>query len=281
MEWFNHTRLSYQYTNDNRCLKFSVGRMNSRAQCPRILEQRNVLSFLELPGNIGCIARLDIATQVSAKQDSSNLLGQYHNYHVYQSHERLIQRIGLGSQTNTPTGDRHEYQDCSILVSGVRNWRADQLSRLESTYEWRFHPNIFHLIDRQWGPHQIDRFASMMTAQLETYNSLYWDLYTSGVNALAQKDWKSLNNFVNAPFNLLPQVMDIIEKQEATAMVIAPMWESQVWFQKLKTHLVDYPIPLPVSPRTLLRSGPRAEPLKNRGWRLFAWRLCGSRVSDV
>lgn len=136
-------------------------------------------------------------------------------------------------------------------VSGTRNWRADQLSRLNSTYEWKLHPNLFQLIDRYWGPHDIDRFASMMTTQLTHYNSLYWDPYTSGVNALAQKDWKSFNNFVNAPFSLLPQVLDLIEDQEATATVIAPLWESQVWFHKLKTLLIDEPIPLPTSSRTV------------------------------
>ncbi|MEW8544182.1 MAG: reverse transcriptase domain-containing protein [Candidatus Thiodiazotropha sp.] len=166
-------------------------------------------------------------------------------------------------------------------VSGERNWRADQLSRLNSTYEWRLHPQIFQLIDRYWGPHDIDRFASMMTTQLATYNSLYWDPYTSGVNALAQKNWMLLNNFVNAPFSLLPQVLDIIEQQKATATVIAPLWESQVWFHKLKSLLIDHPIPLPMSTRTVLRVGPRAEPLKNGKWRLFAWRLCGRRASDV
>ena len=79
-------------------------------------------------------------------------------------------------------------------ISGTRNWQADQLSRLNSTYEWRLHPNLFRLIESYWGPHQIDRFASMLTSQTPTYNSLHWDPLTSGVNKFAQKDWGSLNN---------------------------------------------------------------------------------------
>ena len=157
-------------------------------------------------------------------------------------------------------------------ISGTRNWQANQLSRLNSTYEWRLHPNLFRLIESYWGPHQIDRFASMLTSQTPTYNSLYWDPLTSGVNAFAQKDWGSLNNYVNAPFNLLPQVLEVIENQRATATIIAPLWEGQVWFQKLTSLLIDEPIPLPISQRTVLRIGPhtKPEPLKNRGWRLYA-----------
>ena len=166
-------------------------------------------------------------------------------------------------------------------ISGVKNWQADQLSRLKSTYEWKLHPNLFRLIDSYWGPHNIDRFASMMTAQIPNYNSLYWDPLTSGVNALAQKDWSLLNNYVNAPFSLLPKVLDIIEQQHATATIIAPIWPAQIWFQRMRALLIDSPIPLPSSPRTVLRIGPRAEPLKNKGWRLYAWRVSGRRVSDA
>ena len=48
------------------------------------------------------------------------------------------------------------------LVSGKMNWRADQLSRVNSTYEWILHPNLFQTIEQHWGPHEIDLFASML-----------------------------------------------------------------------------------------------------------------------
>ena len=70
----------------------------------------------------------------------------------------------------------------AIYILGTQNWQADQLSRLNSTYEWLLHPNIFGLIKSYLGPHQIDRFAPMLTSQTPTYNSLYWDPLTSGVH---------------------------------------------------------------------------------------------------
>ena len=160
-------------------------------------------------------------------------------------------------------------------LSGIRNWRADQLSRLNSTYEWKLHSNLFRMLDQHWGPHHIDRFASMMTTQLPIYNSWFWDPLTSGVDALAQKDWNAFNNYVNAPFGLLPRVLETIKAQKATATIIAPWWEGQIWFQKLKSMMIDNPIHLPVSPRTVVKIGPRAEPFKNRKWHLYAWRVCG------
>ena len=47
--------------------------------------------------------------------------------------------------------------------------------------------------ENMWGPHTMDRFASLSTAQLQTYNSRYLDPWTSGVDALAQTDWSKHN----------------------------------------------------------------------------------------
>ena len=35
--------------------------------------------------------------------------------------------------------------------SGVKNWQADQLSRLKSTYKWKLHPNLFSSDQRLLG----------------------------------------------------------------------------------------------------------------------------------
>ena len=115
----------------------------------------------------------------------------------------------------------------------------------------------------------------MMITQLSVYNSWFWDPMSLGVDALAQNDWTYVNNIVNAPFALLPRVLEVIKAQKATATVIAPWWEEQIWFQTLKSMLKDNPIHLLMLPRTVIKIGPRAEPFKNRNWKLYAWRLCG------
>lgn len=162
-------------------------------------------------------------------------------------------------------------------LPGKINVTADYLSRLGSKFEWKLHPRLFGYIEQLWGPHTCDRFASVQTAQLPCYNSRYWDplTCTSGIDALAQKDWASHNNFVNPPFRLLPEILDTISRQKAVATVIAPFWPGQVWFQKLKKLSVTPPLKLTLNRQTVLSRVPWPEPLRNPRWKVYAWRLSG------
>ena len=74
------------------------------------------------------------------------------------------------------------------FLKGKLNVRADWLSRILSPYEWQLHPEVFRMLDRMWGQHTIDRFASEMMSQLIRYNSLYADPGSEAVDAMAQ-DW--------------------------------------------------------------------------------------------
>ena len=161
-------------------------------------------------------------------------------------------------------------------LAGTANTHADRLSRWESPYEWKLHPGLFRYIDSMYGPHTIDRFASLTTSQLAKYNSLYYDPYSHGVDALGQTDWGQELNFVNAPFFLLPKVVEIVKQQQAEATIIAPWWPAQPWFQQIKSMAVCPPMLMPKSKRVVVRLGPKlVEPLKNPRWRLAAWRVSG------
>ncbi|GFO31079.1 integrase [Plakobranchus ocellatus] len=107
------------------------------------------------------------------------------------------------------------------------------------------HPRLFQYLDAVWGPHSIDRFASMNTTLCPRYNSLYLDPFTCGVDALHQSDWATENNFVNAPIRLVDRVLEIICSPEAYATVIAPAWRAKTWYQKLKELSIGPPIRLP------------------------------------
>jgi len=160
-------------------------------------------------------------------------------------------------------------------IAGVTNTWADHLSRLLIQYEWKLQRSVFNHLDYVWGPHTLDRFASISTTQLPRYNSRYSDPRTLGVDALAQTDWAFENNFVNPPFCLLDKVLDVIIAQQAVATLIAPVWPAQPWFRKLVRHLVAPPILIPRSATTVLRMGDRTEPWKNPKWRICAWRITG------
>ena len=65
-----------------------------------------------------------------------------------------------------------------------------------------------------------------------------WDPFSSEVDALAQQDWASHNNYVNAPFHLIPQVLKILMEQQAEATLIAPYWSAQPWTATYTSVLV-------------------------------------------
>ena len=83
------------------------------------------------------------------------------------------------------------------------------------------------------------------------------------------------NNFVNPPIRLLDKVLGIIQQQGAHATVIAPWWPAQTWFKTLNSMSICPPIR--VFQRAIIPLNPATpEPLRNRRWKLFAWRVCGS-----
>lgn len=162
-------------------------------------------------------------------------------------------------------------------LAGSLNIQADRLSRQMSQYEWKLHPQLFRFIDKYFGPHHVDRFASLRTTQLPRYNSLMWDPETEGVDALAQ-NWRDTNNFINAPFKLLPRILAKIQEEATVATIIAPDWPAQPWYNKLCSMSIRMPIPIPNHSKTMLRLGVKPEPLRNRKWRLYAWKVCGDQI---
>ena len=162
-------------------------------------------------------------------------------------------------------------------LAGRLNQDADQLSRLPCHYEWQLHRGIFNILEEKWGPHSIDHFATLANTQLPLYNSRYYDPGSSGVDALSQQDWGQHNNYVNAPFRLIPGILQLLKQQQADATLISPVWPGQMWHQELVKLSIAPPLELPNSPRIM--SDRRAEPLRNLKWKLCAWRISGKRVS--
>ena len=157
-------------------------------------------------------------------------------------------------------------------LPGQQNLRADALRRMKSTYKWMLHPKLFEILNKKWGPFNVDRFASMSTRQMEKYNSYYLDPYTAGVDALAQK-WKGQKNCVNSPFALIGKVLRKVEKEKWQATLIAPRWPGQQWYPLLRKMLRDYPIRLPS--QSFLKVSANPEVSKNRWWKTYDWKISG------
>ena len=110
---------------------------------------------------------------------------------------------------------------------------------------WMLQPQLFRYLDMQWGPHTIDKLASINVTQLRKYNSRYADPFCHGIDALFQSNWVSEKKLRQRTAEVIDSVIQIIETQKATPTVIAPKWRGKWWHQKLRARSIAPPIKLP------------------------------------
>jgi hypothetical protein len=91
-------------------------------------------------------------------------------------------------------------------IRPAANVWADTLSRELDTEDWRLNPRFFKHLQERWGPHTIDRFASMLNAQLPRFNARWRDPQCEDVDCLRLPDaaWRRENNYCNPPWTALP-----------------------------------------------------------------------------
>ena len=59
------------------------------------------------------------------------------------------------------------------------------------------------------------------------------------------QDWSGLKGFANPPWNLIARVLAETQSQRARIVLIAPVWNAQLWYRRLLAMLVDLPHLLP------------------------------------
>lgn len=113
------------------------------------------------------------------------------------------------------------------------NTFADYLSRGSPLDELVLRPAAFASLERRFGPHTVDRYATAMNAQLRVFNTPLPMHGSAGAGALAQ-DWMGENNYVFPPVGELPRIAQLLhERPRLQATVVAPHWPAQAWFQQL------------------------------------------------
>lgn len=158
-------------------------------------------------------------------------------------------------------------------LPGSSNTRADRLSRMPDPTDWTLADDAWSMIDIVFGPHSMDRMASLNNAKTRRYNSRFRDPAAEAVDCFTQ-DWTNDNNYVCPPFALIPRILRLIEEQHATATIIVPVWPSAWWWGRLCSLSVAAPLPLPAS---AFLPGPSTsvEPHRNPRWRFAAFRIAG------
>jgi hypothetical protein len=130
-------------------------------------------------------------------------------------------------------------------LPGKDNIEADTASRhFNENIEWMLNNDNFKVIERSWGPFDIDLFASRLNGQLPCYASWKPDPGASFVDAFSVS-WHNLRFYAFPPFSLILKCLKKIE-EKAEGVLIVPNWSTQPWYPKLLQLLVEQPHLLPL-----------------------------------
>ena len=80
--------------------------------------------------------------------------------------------------------------------------------------------------------------------------------------------------YANPPWNLVGRVLSMVEHQEASLILVAPIWPSQPWYPKLLSQLVE--IPLRIQPQRGLMLETREGCLPEVRPQLAVWPISGN-----
>lgn len=162
-------------------------------------------------------------------------------------------------------------------VPGISNSEADEMSRsFNDDLEWSLSTPIFDKIQRHFPDLSIDLFASRLNNKLEKYVSYRPEPNAFAIDAFSFQ-WTDELLFIFSPFSLIPRILQKLEEDQAEAVMITPLWTTQVWWASL-LQLISGPcfsLPRPQIILHLPHKPDRLHPLKKM--RLGVFRLSGDR----
>ncbi|XP_062576222.1 uncharacterized protein LOC134238115 [Saccostrea cucullata] len=165
-------------------------------------------------------------------------------------------------------------------IPGKDNLIADMMSRkFDDQIEWMLSKSVFHKIVLRWGQPEIDLFATRLNKQIDVYCSWHPDPDARYVNAFSFS-WANIYGYLNPPFSLIGRVVRKICQDQAECVLVAPVWPTQPWFNRVLEKLVDHPVILPVMDNLLTLPGTDVQhPLKD-SLVLMACRLSGCSTKN-
>ena len=106
-----------------------------------------------------------------------------------------------------------------------QNRLADALSKSSDRDDWALSRQNFEQIDKLWGPHTIDRFASERTAQCRRYNAKFAGQGAEAIDAFEQV-WTGDNIWLCPPVSQVINVINYCKLQRAHGTIVVPYWPS-------------------------------------------------------
>ena len=137
-------------------------------------------------------------------------------------------------------------------IPGKCNTEADRESKLSrKETEWCLDRSIYSAVIQKLDViPDIDLFASRLNHQLKPYIAYRPYPGALAVNAF-HISWKEYTFYAFPPFCIIQRVLQKINIDQATGIIIVPNWPTQTWWPYLMSMLINYPIILPRKTRTL------------------------------
>ena len=135
----------------------------------------------------------------------------------------------------------------AVHIPGIKNSRADRLSRLEnSDHSYFLVKDYFNLIKENIPfSLKIDCFANRLNFKLEKFISRYLDPLNSWTDAFSVK-WVD-HVYLFPPIPIIHKVISkFISDKTGHGLLICPYWPSQSWFPSLLDLLIAPPFLIPL-----------------------------------
>ena len=129
-------------------------------------------------------------------------------------------------------------------LPGYLNVLADDKSRIfDDKTEWKLNTEVFRRIVQKFMVPNIDLFASRLNFQLKPFVSWIPDPEAAFIDAFSL-DWSKFTFYAFPPFSLVSRVLQKVEDDRASGILVLPNWPTQSWFPLLKRTLVAEPMML-------------------------------------
>lgn len=99
---------------------------------------------------------------------------------------------------------------------------------------------MFKALDRKLGQLRVDLFATRLNNQLSNYISWRPDTFAIAADAL-QVPWRGMQGYAFPLFSLVGRCLQKLSQEQATVVLVAPVWPVQAWFPTLLASLVELP----------------------------------------
>jgi hypothetical protein len=130
----------------------------------------------------------------------------------------------------------------ATYITSSANFLADEQSRVKTTdTEWSLHNDAFSKISKNFGPFEVDLFASCCNNKCPVYYSWKVDPFSFGVDSFTVS-WNEIHFYAFPPFCLILRTLQKIKSEKAKGVLVVPVWKSQPWFPLYMGMLDSKPI---------------------------------------